>query len=214
MTTGWVGDFKKGMAELARVPRVAATKGMRLTAKDAKYILRAQVTGAGLGVKVANTVRADAYPTGAKVSLRPAATIYFKAPQIIQGFNDGSLVRPKGGNLFLALPTKDTPYGRGGGHIKMADAVKRFGEPTIIARGNNRLVFFTVASSKDGLGYRKATKGRAKKGRAASQVLMFILIPQAQLPRKLDIRAGIEQAAGRLKTNIALSWPKDSGGEL
>jgi hypothetical protein len=69
-----------------------------------KNELRGQVTGAGLGERLAKSWRGDLYPKGG-MSINTAGFIYTKAPQIIGAFAYGVTIRSKQGR-FLAIPTQ------------------------------------------------------------------------------------------------------------
>lgn len=218
--TGWTTDFRAEMRKAALAPRIAATKGMRLTGEGLKRAIREQVTGAGLGQRVAKTVREVTYPKGATGSLRPASTVFFKAPHIIRAFEDGATIRPVGGAAYLAIPTKECPYGRGGGHIRPKEAIRRFREFRYQrAESGALLMLFKVAYSQDKLNWKRATRARNRnqrrrsgllvKPRAAQWVAMFILVRQARLPKRLDLAGALRTAGSRLNANIAASWPRD-----
>lgn len=203
------GDWKATTGAEGKAARIGATGGMRMTIGDLKAGIRAEVLAAGLGPKVAKSVQDYVYPKSG-VSLSPAGTVVSKAPRILRGFEEGSIIRPKSGGRFLALPTQDTPFGRGGSHIKMRDAEKRFGPPAIVARGRNRLVFFNVRETKDRLGYRKRTKS----GAGARFVLMYVLVPLVRLPKKINAAAALARAGAALDHNIVAAWPEIKGQAL
>lgn len=193
------------MRKAALAPRIAATKGMRLTGEGLKRDIRGQVTGAGLGQRVANTVREVTYPKGATVSLRPASTVFFRAPHIIRAFEDGATIRPVGGAAYLAIPTDACPRGRYGRRMKPAEARQRFGAGQVVRLSSGALMlgFRTgVTLTKRG-GYRKAGK------KASQLVLFYALVRQARLPKRLDLAGALRTAGSRLNANIAASWPRD-----
>ncbi|BCW88046.1 hypothetical protein sos41_11840 [Alphaproteobacteria bacterium SO-S41] len=212
------GDFRAVSGAAGKASRMAATGGMKATTRQLTLGVRAQVKAAGLGTKVANSVRDVVYPKSG-TSLSPAGVVFSKAPQILRGFEDGSMIRAKGRG-FLTIPTKDCPYGRGGGHIKPKEAVKRFKTFRFQrAADGTLLMMFEVASSQDGLGWKRATKqrnqnqrrrsGRLVKPRAAQWVAFYFLVPSARLRKKLNVDGVLRQIGARLNANIVAAWPQN-----
>lgn len=205
------GGFKRKMIGVIPAAKTAATRGMKITGEGWKKRVRSQITSAGLGQRVANTVRGAVYPKGSKVSLHPAATLAFKAPHIILAFNEGAVIKPTGGRRMLAIPTKECPRAGRGRKMKPDEAVSRFGQPqTFTTPAGVVLMAFFVVGAKNGKGYRKASTGRARKGRTGEWVPFYRLVSAARMPRKLDL-AGATRAAGmELPGNIAASWPRET----
>lgn len=204
----WKKSMKAALGEEAKNAAVAATKGMKLGVDRLKGLVREQVRGAGLGDRVANAVRGVAYPKGG-TSVNPAGTVYSNAPHIMRAFEDGALIRPvNNGNTYLAIPTKDCPRGRRGRKLTPAEAEQRFGRPVIRFAGNRQgVILFDVVRSKNAKSWRKATKGRAKQGRTKSLVVMFVLVRQVKLPKRLNVATALAQAGRDLPGYVAASWP-------
>ncbi|MFC4669683.1 DUF6441 family protein, partial [Seohaeicola nanhaiensis] len=72
----------------------AVTRVMQRAAKLLKDSWRQDVEGAGLGGRLAKTIRGDAFPRGG-ASLNAAALVYTKAPVIIDAHETGPLIRSK-----------------------------------------------------------------------------------------------------------------------
>jgi hypothetical protein len=91
-------------AELCDLERAVAS-GTRDAGRELKSELRRQVGSAGLGQRHANSWRDQYYP-----NQRPDAAnlIYTKAPQIVRAFDEGAVIRSRGGR-FLAIPTENAP---------------------------------------------------------------------------------------------------------
>ena len=84
----------------------AASRAVRQETEALKQELRTQVTTAfgGKARGIANAWRAQVFPrTG--VSLRAAGLVWTKTPLVIDAFERGALIRAKGGQKFLAIPT-------------------------------------------------------------------------------------------------------------
>jgi Family of unknown function (DUF6441) len=80
-----------------------------------KLRLRDDIRAAGLGDRMANTVRYEGYPEGNRLAWKPAGLVFSKAPLIIEAFSADTTILPRKG-LFLAIPTENVPrHGRPGG---------------------------------------------------------------------------------------------------
>ncbi|NBO18992.1 MAG: hypothetical protein EBV03_07170, partial [Proteobacteria bacterium] len=151
------------------------------------------------------------YPKGKK-SLDAAGFIYSKAPKLIRAFNDGVVIRSKDG-WWLAIPTDAAPKrGVGGKRISPSN----FPEHSL---GRLRFVYRTRALSLlvvDGLragtgkrgGFRKASDTALKTGRGLATVVMFFLIPQARLKKRLDYKAVVNLWQPQLGQAILNNWPE------
>jgi Family of unknown function (DUF6441) len=91
-------------AELRDIERAVGT-GTREAGRGLRTELRRQVTSAGLGQRLANSWRDRHYPNQ---KLDATSLIYTKAPQIIRAFDEGAVIRSRGGR-FLAIPTENAP---------------------------------------------------------------------------------------------------------
>src|SRR5919106_104311 len=87
-------------AELRDIERAVAT-GTRETGRGLRTELRRQVTGSGLGQRLANSWRDKHYPNQ---QIDAASLIYTKAPQIIRAFDEGAMIRSKRGRFLAILP--------------------------------------------------------------------------------------------------------------
>lgn len=184
----------------------AITSAMHDVSAGLNSDLRADVVSAGLGERLSRTWRGTTYPE-TKVSMEAAAFVWSKAPKIIDAFSRGVVIRsPRG--LYLAIPTmaagsvgrsvagkreKITPQGwerRTGMKLRF---VYRPGRPSLLVADGTRL-------SKKGL----AARNRRKSGDATS--VIFILVPQVRLAKRLDIERAAQKHAGRVTGLIAQHW--------
>ena len=85
----------------------ATQGGVKETVEWAKQSLRDQVTGAGMGQRLARTWRSRVYPSGGP-ALGAAGIVWSNAPKIIEAYDRGVTIRSKDG-LFLAIPTANAP---------------------------------------------------------------------------------------------------------
>lgn len=181
---------------LARGARNAA----EIMATRSKIRLRQDVLQGGLGQRVANTWRADIYPKSASARTHaPAVMVYTKAPMIMQAFDDAPLIRSKNGT-FLAIPTDNTPN-KGKKPATPVEVEAMFNQDLIFkpSRNGNLLAFVNVMRAKSGKGFRRATKGRLAQGRKPKLVLMFVMVRQVQLRKRINSRRTLEQ--------LGREWP-------
>ena len=81
----------------------AVSDAVRGAALSLKTDWRGQITGVGLGTRLARTIRSQDYPKG-RPSLNAAALIWSNAPVILGAHDTGPLIRSKSG-LWLTIPT-------------------------------------------------------------------------------------------------------------
>jgi Family of unknown function (DUF6441) len=193
-------------AELRDIER-AVTSGTREAGRGLKTELRRQVTSAGLGQRLANSWGDRHYPNR---KLDAASVVYTKAPQIIRAFDEGAVVRSKRGR-FLAIPTENAPRkGTDGRRIKPSTFPEhRFGPLRFVPRssGPSLLVVDGLRASfsrKSGelRGFRRATDRARRSGHGLTTVVMFLLVPQVKLRRRLDVARVAERWSAQLPALI------------
>ena len=186
-----VGSLMADMkAETKRIERGVAA-GVKEAGAGLKGDLRKQVVSAGLGSRLARTWRSRAYPNKGHDA---ATLVWSKAPQIIRTFDEGAVIRSKSG-LWLAIPTPAAPKrGVGGKRINPGNFPEhRFGPLRFVYRRGrpSLLVVDGVRINKSGRVGRRAkggafTKtGRMKQG--ITTVVMFIMVPQVRIKKRLDV---------------------------
>jgi hypothetical protein len=190
-------------AELRDIERGAAA-GTEAAGRGLKAELRRQVASAGLGQRLARTWRDKHYDNR---GLDAASLVYTKAPQIIRAFDEGTVIGPKR-SRFLAIPTENAPRrGVGGKRISPSTFPEhRFGPLRFVLRpsGPSLLVVDGVRASfsrKTGelRGFRRASdRARRSTGAGLTTVVMFVLVPQVKLPKRLDVARAAERWSGRL----------------
>jgi len=198
------GSVLAGMQSEVRSISKAVTAGVKDAGRGLKGDLRKQVVAAGLGPRLARTWRETTYPRG-KSSMRAATLVWSKAPLIIRTFDEGAVIRSKSG-LWLAIPTPAAPKrGVGGKRINPSNFPEhRFGPLRFVYRRNGAslLVVDSVRINKSGRVGRRAkggafTKtGRMKQGIAT--VVMFIMVPQVRLKKRLDVKREVTRWERRL----------------
>ncbi len=209
-------DLAKGLSEAEGDAARSVTSAMREVTDGLKTELRADVVDAGLGQRLANTWRGKTYPEGG-ISLEAASFVWSKAPNIVDAFDRGVTIKSSRGP-WLAIPTaaagmkglsatgamkRITPGGwerRTGMRLRF---VYRRGAPSLLVADNARL-------SKKGLA--RPNIGRTRAGaqftrlKGRSTVVVFILVPQVTLRKRLDIASIAHRWAGRVPGTIASHW--------
>lgn len=89
-------------AEVAAGER-AVSAAIREAGTGLKSAWRLQITGAGLGTRLANSIRSQTFPKSGE-SLGAAALVWSKAPVIVGAHDTGPLIRSRNG-FWLAIPT-------------------------------------------------------------------------------------------------------------
>ena len=96
------GDLERMLADEVRIAEHAVTQSIREATDGLKTELRNQITGAGLGQRLANTWRGEVYPKG-KQSIKAAGLVYSRAPEVVGAHDRGATIRSKDG-FWLAIP--------------------------------------------------------------------------------------------------------------
>jgi hypothetical protein len=210
------GNLHKFMEQQKAAAETAVTAGVAEITDRIKNDLRQQVAGSGLGSRLAKSWQAKLYPKGKK-SMDAAGWVFSKAPKIIRAFNDGALIKSKNG-FFLAIPTEAAPKrGVGGKRINPSNFpehslgrlrfVYRPGKISLLVVDNLR-----AGTGKRG-GFRKASDSALKSGRGLTTVVMFFLVPQAQLRKRLDYQSVINRWEPQLPQTILKHWPQEKGND-
>lgn len=200
-------DFRQLANSIEGEIAAAATAAMKETMPEARQALREQVVAAGLGNRLANTWRGEAYPKGSR-SVNPAGYIWSNAPDIIDAFSRGAKIVPLNGKRFLAIPTKSVPRAPGarGSRRRMTpeQVEHAFNQDLFLRRGRagRILAFITAVTSRNRRTIRQPTKGRAAQGREGRPILMFTLVPTVRLPKLLDIDAVAARWAARFEASL------------
>ena len=188
-------------AEIAAGER-AVTAAMREAGTGLKTAWRGQITGAGLGARLARTIRSEQFPKG-RTSLNAAALVWSKAPVIVGAHDTGPLIRSKNG-FWLAIPTPAAGKSLRGGRItpdewerrtglRLRFVYRRMGPSLLVAEG--RL-------NKKG----RAVASRSKTGRGLTTVPIFLLVPQVRLPKRLDLERDAERVRDAVPGLIVANW--------
>ena len=196
------GDIVAAMrAEISAGER-AVTTAMREAGNGLKSDWRTQIMRANLGPRLANTIRAKAFPVTGE-SLNAAALIWSNAPVIIGAHDTGPLIRSKTG-LWLAIPTPAAGEGAGGKALTPAEWERRRGLRLrfVFRRSGPSLLVAEGRLNSRGLG----VASRSKTGRGQSTMPIFLLVPQVKLSKRLSLARDAERAQAAIPGLILANW--------
>lgn len=203
-------DLERDLArEILRGER-AVTSALRQAQLDLKANWRQQITSAGLGQRLANTVRGDTYPKGTD-SMNAASLVWTRAPKILAAYESGVVIRARDG-FWLAIPTEAAGTRSRGRKMTPQEWQARHGmKLRFVQTRTNR--FMLVADEA-----RVTSRGRAARKRGkrradgiltgAQTVVIFILVPQTRLRKRLDLLKAADAVAARVPAMIQSNWPE------
>jgi hypothetical protein len=202
------GNLTQYMKQEVAAAEAAVTAGVKEVTTGVQTDLRQQVSSSGLGQGLANSWRAKFYPSGK--SIKAAGYIYTKAPDIIYAFNYGVTIRSSKG-FFLAVPTTAAPKrGTDGKRINPTNFPEgSYGKLRFVYRpGKISLLVIDDLRASTGKrgGFRRASDSAIAKGRGITTVVMFFLVPQVSLKKKLDVDAAVDKWDGLLGDRILGNW--------
>ena len=195
-------DLVAMMAAEIKAGERAVSKTVSEAGNNVKSSWRAQITGAGLGQRLANTIRSEQFPKG-KPSLNAAALVWSKAPVIVGAHDTGPLIRSKNG-FWLAIPTPAAGKSARGGRITPGEWERRSG---LRLRFVYRRTSPSLLVAEGRLNARgRAVASRSRTGRGVTTVLIFLLVPQVQLRKRLDLARDAARAQDAIPSAIVANW--------
>ncbi|WP_419798689.1 MAG: DUF6441 family protein [Terasakiella sp.] len=214
LATSIAGSMKADLkAELRQIEK-AVTSGIKDAGDGLKGSLRRQVISAGLGTRLARTWRNRAYPNK---GYDAASLVWSKAPQIVRTFDRGTVIKSKSG-FWLAIPTAAAPKrGFGGKRITPSNFpehrfgplrfVYRRGQPSLLVVDGVRVSGKTGRVGRRAKGGSFTKTGRIKSG--ITTVVMFVMVPQVKMPKRLDVRRAAETWSHRTPNLINRHMPSE-----
>jgi len=198
-------DLVAVMAAEVKAGEKAVSAAMREAGADLKSSWRGQITEAGLGRRLANSIRSQTYPRSGE-SLSAAALVWSKAPVIVGAHDTGPLIRSRDG-FWLAIPTAAAGRGLRGGEITPGEWERRRGLRLrfVYRRQGPSLLVADGRLNSRGLG----VASRSKTGRGQSTVPIFLLVPQVKLRKRLDLGRDAERAQAAVPGLIVAKWVED-----
>ena len=128
----------------------------------------------------------------------------------MRAFDEGAVIRSRRGR-FLAIPTENAPRkGTDGKRIRPSTFPEhRFGPLRFVPRSGGPLLLVVDGlrasfSRKSGelRGFRGATDRARERGDGLTTVVMFVLVPQVKLPKRLDVSRAAEHWLAQLSALI------------
>jgi hypothetical protein len=195
-------------AEVYLEGEVAVTKAISAAGIALKAGWRAQIRTAGLGARLANTIRERVYPQG-EPSMNAASLVWTRAPKIVDAFERGALIRSKDG-FWLAIPTAAAGTGPGRKRITPGGWELRTGRRLrFVYRPRGPSLLVADDARIDTRGIAQAKGGRRRKDgilSGAATVPIFLLVPQVKLRKRLDIERLARATGARIPALILANW--------
>ena len=195
-------DLVAAMAAEVKAGEKAVTAAMREAGTGLKTAWRGQITGAGLGRRLANSIRSQTYPKAGE-SLNAAALVWSKAPVIVGAHDTSPLIRSKSG-FWLAIPLPAAGKSLRGGRITPGEWERRRG---LRLRFVSRRTGPSLLVAEGRLNTRgQAVVSRSKTGRGKLNAPIFLFVPQVKLPKRLDLDRDAERALDSVPELIVANW--------
>lgn len=198
-------DLVAMMAAEINAGEKAVSAAMREAGTGLKSSWRGQITQAGLGRRLANSIRSRTYPKAGE-SLNAAALVWSKAPVIVGAHDTGPLIRSRDG-FWLAIPTPAAGKGTRGKALTPGEWERRRGLRLrfVYRRTGPSLLVADGRLNSSGLG----VASRSKTGRGKSTVPIFLLVPQVKLPKRLDLNRDAERTLDNVPGLIVANWVEE-----
>lgn len=201
------GDWQQVTAAEVNAAEIGVTRGIAAGGQSLKKLWRGQVLAAGLGNRLANSVRSQLYPR-AGYSLGAAALIYTNADKLMNAFDTGPTIISKEG-YWLAIPQPSAGKGLRGGKITPGEWERRTGRRLVFIYRRGRTAFLMdsgIVRKHQYLDRKGFHKMRRQKKMIGPLAPVFILVPRVKLKKMLDIAAAAEQAASMVPSAIVANW--------
>ena len=201
-------EFQRDILGEYRQGERAVTMAMDGFKTAVKENWRSQIQTAGLGRRLGNTIQGARYPQSG-VSMNAAALVWSKAPEIVGSHERGEIIRSKDG-FWLTIPTEAAGTGPGGRKLTVGEWERRRGQALRFVYRPGRaslLVLDDARLNKSGLARRKGGRRRADGILTGAQtVVVFFLVPQVSIRKKLDLIRDAETVAAQVPGAIATAW--------
>lgn len=217
-----VDDFDGVMTDLERDIAASVTDAMVEGTELLKRDLRAD-TAEHLSVRLAKSWRSKIYPE-ARNSLDPAGWVWSKVPKLVDAFDRGVTIRSAHG-FWLAIPTAAAGakgYARGsegrayGSRAKLERVTpggfeRRTGMKLRFVFKSSRVALLVVDAARyDSRGRAAQLKARGRHSRlyrdGGQTIVVFILVPQAKLKKRLDLAGAAARAEARMPALLTKNW--------
>lgn len=200
------GNLRLSMDEEIRVGKMAATAAVSGIGAAIKGDWRGQIKGAGLGSRLANTVRSEVYPKGG-ISLNASSMIWSKAKTIVGAFETGVEITAKNGN-WLAIPLPAAGKSSRGGRITPLEWERRTGRRLtfVYRRGRTALLIDTGTTLRGARVMGRDGFSRPARGFRNRSVPIFALVPRVRLQKRLGLYASADRLAQSMGARLIAGW--------
>ncbi|MEZ0252622.1 MAG: DUF6441 family protein [Methylobacteriaceae bacterium] len=196
----------------------SVTAGMRQITDGLKEDLRSDVRESGLGQRLANTWRGQTFPRTGE-SAEAAAYVSTNAPKLIDAFDRGVTITAQG-RKYLAIPTPDAGV-RQISRRRSKGSTGNTLSPASWERETGVKLRFVPSKSggvlvADAFYRRQAARYQGRKSfraikeagpdKSRSFVVIFVLVKQVKLRKRLDIATTAKRWADRVPGAIAANW--------
>jgi hypothetical protein len=190
----------------------SVTRAMRDVTAGLKADLREDVKRGGLGDRLANTWRGETYPKS-KDSINAAAFVWSKAPKIVSAFDLGVTIR--GANRkYLAIPTPDAGIQTGAGKRRRVSPESWTRETGVklrfVPKSDHALLVADAHYVRQPARWRTRKSFKpirhARLPGAKAYVVVFILVPQVTLRKRLSVAPHAQDWATKVPGLLAQYW--------
>jgi hypothetical protein len=196
-------DLAKLMAEEIAAGERAVTAAVQQASFGLKAAWRGQITGTGLGPRLADSIRSEVFPKGG-VSLNAAAVVWSKAPVIVGAHDTGPLIRARNG-LWLAIPTPAAGKALGGRRITPAAWERKTGlRLRFVYRRTGPSLLVADGARINSRGIAAVSRSKTERGQVTAPI--FLLVPQVKLPKRFDLERDAERAHDAVPGLIVANW--------
>jgi hypothetical protein len=204
-------SFTPDIIAMMRAEVAAGQKAVSTTMAQAgaslKFAWRGQIIGAGLGQRLANTIRSQTYPKG-RNSLDAAALVWSNAPVIIGAHDTGPLIK-SGNGFWLAIPLPAAGRALGGKRITPGMWEQKTGlRLRFVYRSRCPSLLVADAVRLNTKGQAAVSKSKTGKGQVTAPI--FLLIRQVKLPKRLDLAKDAQRAQAAVPGSIVRNWVEGS----
>lgn len=203
------GDLREITAGEVRKGKRAVSMAMAAAGAQVKDRWRDQIAAADFKGNVARlqrTVRHGVYPKG-RQSLNAATMIWSNAPNIMLANETGAVIRSANG-FWLAIPTDAAGKGAGGRKMTPANWERKTGRELqfVYRKGRTALLVDTGRAGRGNQMVKRAGKLQSPRTYKNRYVVMFVLVPQVRLRKRLSVYAMAAQVGATLPARVAALW--------
>lgn len=207
LTAAIQGSLTRIVSQEIKAAEHAVTLGVRAATDGLKQDLRDQVTGAGLGQRLAKTWRGKVFPKGE--SMNAAGFVFSKAPEVVDSYAHGAVIRAHK-SAYLAVPLPAA--GKLAGRKKLTPETweQVHGQKLIFVPRRKGLALLVAENMRARKGKRggftKASATALRTGRGLTTVPIFVLIPQVTIQKRFDIESVGKKWIDRLPNMVIENW--------